>query len=50
VWWWVVVGGGGGGVEGEFSDQLWLWPSRTKSGQQIKLINVSDGLFALVFF
>ena len=23
-WWWVV------GVESEFSDQLWLWPSRTK--------------------
>jgi hypothetical protein len=23
---------GGGGVESEFSDQLWLWPSRTKSG------------------
>ena len=22
--WWV-----GGGVESEFSDQLWLWPSRT---------------------
>jgi hypothetical protein len=26
VWWWWV------GVESEFSDQLWLWPSRTIIG------------------
>jgi hypothetical protein len=25
-----VVVVGGGGVESEFSDQLWLWPIRTK--------------------
>ena len=25
----------GGGVESEFSDQLWLWPSRTTSNQKL---------------